>query len=253
MKIITLNIWGGRIKDSFNHFFEQYKKTDVWMFQEVYNTDKTPEPARVTPYRPDFQLYTTIKGFLSDHQGYFVQTVLNEYGISGFLNKDAKVIEYGEHLLARGNWNHPGCESDLDRDHNRKLQWFEVIVNGKICLFVNVHLTHRPKGKGDSEKRLAQSKMIVDFLNLFNCPKILVGDFNLLPNTESIRAIESAGMRNLVKEYSITSTRTDLYDEKSKWSFSDYIFVSQEIKITEFKVLPDVISDHSPLYLDFEL
>lgn len=124
-------------------------------------------------------------------------------------------------------------------------------MNGKKVLIVNVHLTHRPEGKSDSEKRFKQSKIIIDFLGMFDCPKILVGDFNLLPDTESIAMIERAGMRNLIKEYNVTSTRTELY--KKPLQFADYIFVSPEINVREFKVLPDVVSDHAPLYLDFEI
>jgi endonuclease/exonuclease/phosphatase family metal-dependent hydrolase len=93
--------------------------------------------------------------------------------------------------------------------------------------------------------------MIVNFMNLFDCPKILMGDFNLLPDTESIKIIEAAGLRNLIKEFGITETRTELY--KKKLRFADYAFVSPEIKVKDFKVLPDVVSDHSPQYLDFEI
>ena len=76
------------------------------------------------------------------------------------------------------------------------------------------------------------------------------GDFNLLPDTQSIKKLENFGLRNLVKEYNITSTRTSFYTKSEK--FADYAFVSSEIAVKDFKVLPDEVSDHSPLYLEFE-
>ncbi len=77
------------------------------------------------------------------------------------------------------------------------------------------------------------------------------GDFNLLPDTESIRMISNnLGCLNLIDKYNIKSTRTSLY--KKPLRFADYVFVSNNIKLKEFKVLPDEISDHSPLFLEIE-
>lgn len=152
MKLITLNIWGGRVKDSFKNFFEQYQDVNFFLFQEVINSALEKEVSWTKEFVPDLDLYKRLSGLLPKHVGYFVQTVGN-YGISGFLDKNSNVIEYGEHLLARGNWSHGGTEQDPNRDINRKLQWFEVVINGQICLLASVHLTHRPEGKQDSEKR----------------------------------------------------------------------------------------------------
>lgn len=54
--------------------------------------------------------------------------------------------------------------------------------------------------------------------------------------------------RKLIKEYGITSTRTSLYTKPNK--FADYVFVSRGIKIIDFKILPDEVSDHTPLFLE---
>ena len=56
-------------------------------------------------------------------------------------------------------------------------------------------------------------------------------------------------MRNLVKEYEITSTRTSFY-KKSEDKHADYIFVSNGIEVKDFRVLPEEVSDHSALYLE---
>ena len=58
-------------------------------------------------------------------------------------------------------------------------------------------------------------------------------------------------MRNLIRENNITSTRTELYEKELR--MADYIFVSPEVTVKDFKVLPDVVSDHSPLYMEFEI
>ena len=79
--------------------------------------------------------------------------------------------------------------------------------------------------------------------------KILVGDFNLLPDTKSLKILEK-GMRNLIKEFKIKDTRGELYEKELR--FADYALVSSDVMVLDFKVLNEKISDHLPLYLEFE-
>jgi endonuclease/exonuclease/phosphatase family metal-dependent hydrolase len=77
----------------------------------------------------------------------------------------------------------------------------------------------------------------------------LCGDFNLQPETKSLAILEK-GMRNLIKEFNIDTTRNYLYDHKEK--YADYFLVSPEVKILSFKVIDTLVSDHLPLVLEFE-
>jgi len=252
MKLVTLNLWGGRISDKYKEFFESHLDIDAWFFQEVFK-EKNGQPSvmgkQVTEgFKSNRKVFSVLEEHLIGYENEFCQIHRDTYGLASFIKKDFTILDKGEILIAKGNWDE--VEDSPDRDMNRKLQWIEVKVEGRKILIANVHFTHRPEGKRDSEKRLKQSKIVVDFLNMFDCPKILVGDFNLLPDTESIKMIEETGMRNLVKEYDIASTRTRFY--KKKLRLADYIFVSPEIEVLDFKVLPEEVSDHSPLFLEFK-
>ena len=61
---------------------------------------------------------------------------------------------------------------------------------------------------------------------------------------------ENLDLRDLVQEFNISSTRTSYYTKEPK--FADYIFISKNIDLKDFKVLPDEVSDHAPLYLEIE-
>ena len=61
---------------------------------------------------------------------------------------------------------------------------------------------------------------------------------------------QELGLKNLITEYNATSTRTTLYNGSDE-KFADYVFVSQDIVVEKFEVLPDVVSDHAALYLEF--
>jgi endonuclease/exonuclease/phosphatase family metal-dependent hydrolase len=254
MKLITLNIWGGRVSAKLEPFFKERSETDIFCFQEVY--DKGPATIEHGLMFDQFEhnpnLLDALKSYLPKHTAKFCQTLQDTYGIAMFLKPGVEILHHGELLVARGDWEH---NTDIEtKDHHRKVQWIELLIKGKRVLVANAHLTHRPKGKQDSPKRIKQSQTIINFLEMFECPKILVGDFNLMPDTQSITMFEDAHMKNLVKEYGVTSTRTELYrGYKNGPKFADYIFVSKDVKVNDFKVLPDIVSDHSPLYLDFDL
>ena len=122
---------------------------------------------------------------------------------------------------------------------------------------MNVHGKAMPGHKLDTPARIRQSRNIIDFLKGKNGPKIIGGDFNLDFHTKSVKMFEDAGYRNLIKEYGIKDTRGEVnhrqYTSSEQQYFSDYCFVSQDVKVKDFKV-PDIgISDHLPLILDFEV
>lgn len=62
-------------------------------------------------------------------------------------------------------------------------------------------------------------------------------------------------MRNLVRESKAPTTRTILYDKffREYDKYADYIFTTRDIDVLDFKVLKDVVSDHSPLYVKFSV
>lgn len=105
-----------------------------------------------------------------------------------------------------------------------------------------------PESKEDTPERLEQSDNILKFLDSYKFGKILCGDFNLNPGTKSISMLEK-GMVNLIKKYNIQNTRSNLHTRKDK--LADYILVSRDVEVLDFKVMEDQVSDHLPLFLEF--
>jgi endonuclease/exonuclease/phosphatase family metal-dependent hydrolase len=114
---------------------------------------------------------------------------------------------------------------------------------------VNLHGLWNGKGKTDCPERIEQSQKVKAFLETVSGAKILCGDFNLLPHTQSLALLEQ-DMRNLVKAYRITSTRSQFYERPDR--FADYVLTSPEVQVKHFCVLDENVSDHLPLLLTFE-
>lgn len=241
MKLITLNIWGGHVRDPLLAFINSYKDIDIFCFQEVYRDAK--EKISTEDRNVSLNIFTELQALLPDHNAFFRPVVNDIYGVGMFVKKHIEVLGEGD-VCIHENHTYIG----RGPSHSRNLQWLECHVNNHVYSISNIHGLWNGMGKTDTPARIAQSLRIRDFINTIQVPKIVCGDFNLRPDTESLKIIED-GMNNLIKMYKVSSTRTSLYSKQEK--FADYILTSPEIAINEFTVLKDEVSDHSPLFFDF--
>ena len=241
MKLITLNIWGGHIEAPLLSFFKAHQDIDIFCLQEVYHN--APDKISTEDRTHHLNIFSEIQTCLPNHQGYFRPAVAGIYGIAIFVSKKLKIVGEGE-ISIHDNADYPG----RGPTHSRNLQWVKFRAQDQDYTVLNVHGLWNGKGKTDTPERIAQSTRIHNFMQTVTGPKILCGDFNLRPETESVQILEE-GMENLIKTHGIQSTRTSLYTKDER--FADYVFVSPEVKVSHFEVMPDEVSDHSPLLLEF--
>lgn len=252
MQLLCLNIWGGRVFDPLMQFIErQARSVDVFSFQEVFHTPTDKEEGRGVRVNILSEISSALKNF----ECVFVPTVEGSdfegsvdfplsYGLAIFVRKSITIRSSGSVPV------YPGRES-AGRGHPRVVQYVRVRHGSRDLTIANFHglVLDVPDQKMDSPERLEQSRKVRRFLDGEDGRKILCGDFNLRPNTESMRILAD-GMVNLVQPDNTPTTRSSLYTGSEK--FSDYILVSPEIRARNFEVLTDVVSDHLPLKADFE-
>lgn len=241
MELITLNIWGGHVTGPLLEFIKSYRAIDIFCFQEVYHN--APYKISDEDRAVNLNIFSAIQDLLPNHSGFFKQVVSNIYGLGIFVKNHIEILEEGE-VPIHHNPNYPG----RGPTHSRNLQWVKCRSGQQIYFILNVHGLWNGQGKTDNQERIAQSQRIREFMNTLNAPIILCGDFNLKPDTESMKILET-GMINLIKTHQITSTRTSWYPKPEK--FADYILISPDITLNKFAVLKDEVSDHSPLFLNF--
>lgn len=233
MKLITLNTWAGRNKEPFEAFLrERMEETDIFCFQEIFNNYDGATGEYSNDDSGNGNILQEITDILSNFDQYFCPIAENVFGIAIFLKKGIELVASGEVML----YHNPDYDpTDENSDHDRKMQWVHIKHGRKDVIVMNIHGHWDAQGKDDTPNRLAQSNIINEFMEQSGMtPKILVGDFNLNPHTESIQ---------LLKKYlSNVAMKHD-----------DYIFVSPEILVEHCEVLPDEVSDHAPLFLQFDV
>lgn len=138
-----------------------------------------------------------------------------------------------------------------NEDHGRAFAESILDVDGKKLQVINVHGIWNEDKLGNFNT-INQIKTILSNVR-YDIPSIVVGDFNLLVESESIKMFDSK-MVNLISKYKISSTRPNFDDGLDKGNVvCDYIFVNDKVKVNDFKVLITDVSDHLPLILDFDI
>ncbi len=254
MKLITLNLWGGIVYEPLLEFIRrEAASTDIFCFQEMLFGDR---PEFTSVHRARVNLFQELSKLLPEFQAYpwpvLESTHFRSEPIDGFhsgqaifMRQGIKVGTSGGFLTYRGE-SPSGTKSAL---LTGRCQWLEFGHNQEKFLLLNIHgLWQKDKNKIDTPERLVQSAIIKEFLASKSGKIIFVGDFNLIPDGQAF-AILAEGFNDLIKKFNVQSTRTSFYTEPCR--FADYILISPEIEVKNFAVLPDIVSDHLSLMLEF--
>ena len=207
MKLITLNICGGHVRGPLLEILSVNKDIDIFCFQEIYHnaSNKISNDNKEV----SLNIFSDIMQLLPNHRGIFKHVIKGIYGIAMLIKKNIKLLRDGE-IVIHENMKYPGTGPT----HQRNSQWIECRHNNQDYTIMNVHGLWNGKGKIDTPARITQSQRIKQFMKTLNTSHLLCGDFNLRPDTQSLEII-AAGSNNLIKNHSITSTRTPILKERN--------------------------------------
>ncbi len=258
MKLISLNIWGGKVYRPLMEFLKmQSRDADIFCFQEVFRSSSGVAESRGARVN----IFGELADLLADFRGYFAaeQKGFDLDGPCDFdiANGQASFIKKSHPARTEGSI-FVYLKKNQGKDTENLPQNFHYLrftAGSKKFTVMNLHGIAHPGSKLDTPDRIEQSRRIVDFLEKEKGAKILCGDFNLMPETESIAMIERAGMENLIKTHRIPETRGRLspfYGKPGYLPFADYVFVSPEVEVAAFRSFDVGVSDHLPLCLEFQ-
>jgi len=249
IKFVTLNIWkGGMLFDNILSFIKK-EVPDVVVMQEVLN-------GKDSRLEKQFRTFGVFKEELGYPYSVFSPAFLNTSSIGK--------IEEGNAIFSR----FPIIQDKVtffDKQYgefnSENSKHFELIpailqhaiisvTNAKLNVF-NIHGIWGLNGK-DNETRLKMSKIIVDKIR-DKQNVILAGDFNVKPNTQTIKNIEKH-LKNVFKDELSTTFNTK---RKGKGGYSgsvvDGIFVGSDIKVLDHYCSRVDVSDHLPLVCRIEI
>ena len=243
MKLLSLNVWQGRLERVLLKHLETLDM-DFACMQEAIDL-----PGQSLGLVSSYQ---TIGNSLGLQEQFFSKLISTNPGNKDMtfgnviysnipFSQTSTVFTRGEHSK----------DHDFDNDdyNIRAFQHILVNVNGKSLNILNHHGHHINEHKLGDEETERQVSEILDYVNGLEGAVILCGDFNLSPESQSIKSIE-ASLHNLSVENSLQTTRSRL---TYKNEVCDYIFVNDVVNVNGFEMDKTIISDHNALILDFDL
>lgn len=255
MKIITLNIWMGRLGRGLLRYVAQ-EQPDVLCMQEVFAGDTiVPIPDRM------FDILRRIQEIGEYPHVYFSPRY--SIDIAG------RETEYGNAILSK----HPisssrvvACGGEplrhVSEDNQQKnitnLQLVTVESPEGSATVANHHGYH--VGSSDviklsdtslgDENSVAAMEHVVAELRKVEGPLVMCGDLNVRPESPAMRCYDGF-LRNLTAEHGIATTLNKLNVDIDVPC--DYILVNDFIEVTSFRRGDEIISDHYPLVMECAL
>lgn len=268
MRVTSLNAYFGVVFEPLMDFVvRESARTDVFCLQEMLSNAKEDAVnfdgrgranvlQEIARRLPDFEM--TFAPMQDDFECTSSYPGQVQMGVAIFYRRGLNVVDSGSFFVCNGfNAFDPTAPNRYETVGHAAV-WIEIDASTTTTI-LTLHGNSQPSNKLDSPKRLEQSQKVLDFLRGRSGEKIVLGDFNLFPETESVRMFERAGYRNLVVENKVTTTRGShmrtLFPEYANGphgfqEFADYTFVSAGISVRSFDV-PDLpISDHLPMILE---
>lgn len=241
MVIVTLNMWAGKVGPKLRTFFQKYSATvDIFCLQEVFSSRQSVNGTDTN----DQIFLEDIAEALPEFNYYFDESQSMGEGLAIFIRNTKDVTEHGNEFVYR--WKNSLVEND-GRTLGRNIQHLVIRENGQNYYIANFHGLWTGTGKEDTPERIQQSLKVQNIINSRGEEtKILVGDFNLHPDTKSLKKIEQS-MNNIVTKYEVKTTRPKSFLQLET---PDYIFLSPNIVEKRFEVLDDEVSDHLALLIE---
>lgn len=252
IKILTLNIWGGELLSDVKNFIRN-ENPDIVLLQEVYNKKYNLDPK--------FESFNILKKGL-DFPYYAFESLFIDVRLSGkkipqgnaifsrFSIKNQKLIffdiPFGEFSLEEGKIN-----INKNKVIPMGMLKAEIELPNKNIDTYSIHGIWGLDG-GDNPRRIEMSRIIVDEVKDKE-NVILGGDFNLKPNTRTIKNIEEQ-LQNVFKN-ELVSTFNMKHKELLGYATAvvDMIFVSRHFKVVNH-YMPDAdVSDHMPLIAELDV
>lgn len=227
-KILSWNIWVDNHFDQIENFLQK-SDTDIIGLQEVRDDDPSRDVVK----------------FLEKIGFNYVFTPITK-------NWNGKIWSFGPAIFTKHQIISKSKFILTEKEDSRALVQADIKISDRVVHVFCTHLTHTHQK--DSDLQLQQVKELL--AHIPNKNAILMGDFNALPDSETITKV-----KDVLKDVDINNKPTwSVYPEGCPTcnpqkidSRLDYIFTTKDIKTNTYKVENSKGSDHLPISVIAEL
>jgi endonuclease/exonuclease/phosphatase family metal-dependent hydrolase len=170
----------------------------------------------------------------------------------GNYTKSKYPIKKAQNIFIEGHFTYNTDPSNWPEEDYRAVLVADLDLGKNNLRVINYHGIWT-KDKLGNERTLSACQKIKDLALEAKGQVIICGDFNLFPDTPSMKVFQT-NFISLVDRYNIRATRPSSNELNGQdRNVVDYILLSRNVKVKSFNVLGTDVSDHLPLVLEFEL
>ena len=175
------------------------------------------------------------------------RAVPSHFGLASFVRRTIPVIGQAQGFV------HGAYAPDGYGAHPRNAHVLRLWADGRAWTIAQMHGLRDPQaGKRDTPERRAQAERLAALVQGLAEPGdavVVCGDFNVEPDSETLRILSAGGLRDLVTGGGFDGTRTARYAKPGR--FADYLLVNDRVPVRRFDVVRTAeVSDHCPLLLE---
>ena len=265
MKVMCLNGWGGRLHQELLPYLQK-AAPEILCLQEVVHSPASDKDwltyrdgDHVLPQRANF--FRDVCHALPEHLAVFCpaaqgvlwdedQSIPSQWGLATFVHRSLPVIGQVQGFVHKdycpvGYGDHPRSRSA----HGVRV--YDYATQRSIGV-THIHGLRDLNGKMDTPERAEQARRLLALSHQVSEAddlRVICGDFNVGPHSETLRILSGAGFSELVTGRGFEGTRNSHYRKPGK--FADYMLINREEAVRDFDVIRDPeVSDHCPLVLE---
>lgn len=247
MKVVSLNLWnGGRLFEAAVEFITT-QAADVYFLQEAYNGQGDHLEDR-------FRTVELLTHHLPGYDCYFAPVYIDVRAKEGKI-EDGQLLLSKRPLLKRENFFLDLPLGEYDQDGTADFSHWPVTLQkatieweGQLITLLNVHGPVNFNGTEDTDRRLKMKELI---LNHITDQTIVAGDFNVQPQTQTIREIATQMTDVFAPLHRTTSFNLQRKDLTTFPGYAtavvDMMFVSPSFQVLKAEMPAVDVSDHLPL------
>jgi len=189
---------------------------------------------------------SAIQGILWDEN----TQIPSQWGLATFIRKSFPVIAQIQNFVHKTYSPHGYGEHPRARNAHA-IRVFDYEKNRPVCV-AHMHGLRDSRGKMDTPERTEQARKFLSIATRLaerEDPVIACGDYNVEPESDTLKLMSAAGLTDLVTTRTKQGTRNSQYQKLGR--YADYLLVNTEVNVLDFHVVFDPeVSDHCPLVLE---
>ena len=247
LKVLQINVWGGRIRDGLTRFVKDGDYDVVCMQEAIWSEkdtgfsdlfiDTVDRVKREASFPYDFRSKQYGVKLLDEEQIEYGVAILSKVP---FLSTEEKVI-LGEYAVADSIAN-------FDRainDHRYTAQ--KVMLENGLAI-VNYH-GYWQKDPMGNETTVECMERVAELMKKESAPVVMCGDLNIVAESPAMRKLDF--LEDLTAKNQIKTTLRNVRFVKDV--ACDHILVSKNVSYENFEVIDTTASDHKALAIEVEI